>query len=340
LLTGLSILTAFVWASMPVSVKTPERLAIYYGFPSLVNGSNGDIAKASQVFSSFDAVVFGDGLEFADVNPSRKPPGPGADEHGKTRDLISLLNRSQRATRVYGYVTLGSSQSLPIEEIHRRAALWAEMGVKGIFLDEAGYDFGVTRSRQNAAVEAVHSLALAVFMNAFRPEDLFSPEAVGPNTAGGGNPEGKPGVLGSKDLFLLESFQLREGQYETLASWHSRTSRAVAYRDRYRSRVFAVTTARRNQPFSRDQFFYAWWSAVLWGLDGIGWGQPSFSSEDNFLPLPDTPTVDARTRYSSAVLCQGNICSRHTDRGTIVIDTAQHSAAFTPSSPVAPRPAR
>ena len=44
-------------------VVPPRRLAIYYGWPSLVNESYGDPTRAAAVFASFDLVVFGDGLE-------------------------------------------------------------------------------------------------------------------------------------------------------------------------------------------------------------------------------------------------------------------------------------
>ena len=208
LLTSVGIIAILSYASMAVTPKLPQRLAVYYGYPSLVNGSAGDIGKAAKVFSTYDLVVFGDGLEFGDVNPNRQPPGVGPDEHRKVQELISLLSRSKPGTAVYGYITIGNSQKLTLSEVERRATLWREMGARGIFLDEAGYDFGNTRSRQNAAIEVIHRLGLGAFMNAYRPEDLFSTERAALNAAGGGNPEGKTTLLGSKDVFLLESFGL------------------------------------------------------------------------------------------------------------------------------------
>ena len=240
LLANVFLVGALASASIASRPKPPQRLAIYYGFPSLVNGSKGDVGKAAQVFSRYDVVVLGDGLEFDDVDTRRQPAGAGPDEQRKTRDLISLLRRSRHPASVYGYITLGNSQKLPLPEIERRAALWTKMGVQGIFLDEAGYDFGNTRSRQNAAVEAIHRLGLGAFMNAYRPEDLFSTDRIARNAVGGGNPEGNAAVLGSKDIFLLESFQVREGQYEDGTNWYRRTSRAAAYRDQFGARVFAA----------------------------------------------------------------------------------------------------
>jgi len=340
LLANLIVNGAFASGPTTSNIKPPQRLAIYYGFPSLVNGSNGSVEKTAQVFSRYDVIVLGDGLQFDDVDPARQPPGAGPDEHRKTRDLISLLRQSRHAASVYGYVTLGNSQKLAIAEIRRRASLWAEMGVRGIFLDEAGYDFGNTRSRQNGAVEAIHQLGLGVFMNAYRPEDLFSSAPTPLNAVGGGNPEGSRAVLGTRDIFLLESFQIREGQYEDAANWHQRTSRAVAYRDQFGTRVFGVTTCLEGQPFSHTQFEYAWWSALLWGLDGFGWVEAGFSSRNNSLPWRDAPSPAVGARFVSSVGFKGSGYSRRTDRGTILVDTAAHSFRFVPNPPAGPKPVR
>ena len=87
------------------------------------------------------------------------------------------------------------------------------MGVSGIFLDEAGYDWKIIdRKRQNAAVGYIHSLGLSAFLNAFYPQDLFSRE-----NRSGKNPDQIAPVLGERDLFLLESFQIKNGDYEEAA---------------------------------------------------------------------------------------------------------------------------
>ena len=78
-----------------VRSTTPVRLAIYYGYPSLVNGSNGSEEKAARVFSQYDAVVLGDGLEF----PNRQlKPNPTGDpvEHSKTAKIIAATSRLHR----------------------------------------------------------------------------------------------------------------------------------------------------------------------------------------------------------------------------------------------------
>src|SRR5258707_9542534 len=100
-------------AQAPPKAQAPARLAIYYGYPSLVNGSNGDVEKAAAVFSAYDVVVFGDGLEFADHQTSRVAQGDPA-EHQKVAQIIAAVKRRNSSTQIYGYVPLGDYQSLKI----------------------------------------------------------------------------------------------------------------------------------------------------------------------------------------------------------------------------------
>src|SRR6266478_9287243 len=113
--------------------------------------------------------------------------------------------------------------------------------VAGIFLDEAGYDFtAVTRERQNTAVRIIHELGLSAFLNAYFLDHLFSLEDKLPYANGTAkNPEGLPPLLDRRDLFLLESFQVSNGTYESVSAWQARLNQAVEYRRRYGSRIFA-----------------------------------------------------------------------------------------------------
>ena len=310
----------------------PAAVAIYYGYPSLVNGASGDIDRAAATFADYDVIVLGDGLQFPDVDPRRRPPGPGADEHRRTRAIIARLRAQSPSSEVYGYIDLGSSQKLAIGEIERRARLWSAMGVNGVFLDEAGFDFGVTRERQNAVIDLIHSLGLNALVNAFDPDDVFSAAPVALNSAGGGNPTGLPSRLGPQDGYLLESFQVRLGQLESWSAWAARTEKAVAFRDRYRTRVFAITTTTTESARDSTRLFrYAWWSAALWALDGVGWGEPDFSAGNSELParhrLLDREAL-AGTRFVSPVAATATGFERRTDAGTLVLDRREQSGRF------------
>jgi hypothetical protein len=280
----------------------PARLAIYYGYPSLVNGSNGDLEKAASVFSNYDVVVLGDGLEFEDRQPGRYPEGDPI-EHQKVQQIMGAVRKRNPATRFYGYVCLGEipwpkgqQTALSPKELEQRIQLWKQMGASGIFLDEAGYDFvAITRKRQNLAVQMVHESGLSAFMNAYFIDHLFSREDNLPNANGlKKNPESLAPLLDHRDLFLLESFEVKNGVYEGAAAAQVRLSQALAYRQRYGAQIFATTTTTEQQPFNAEQFSYAWWTARIYGLDGFSWGEPDFAALTNTLP-------DRQCRGESAV---------------------------------------
>jgi len=312
--------------------RVPARLAIYYGYPSLVNGANGDVERAAAAFSPYDVVVLGDGLEFADQQAGRFPTGDPA-EHQKVLQIIAAAKRHNPGIQFYGYVPLGDNQSLKPEQIQERVRLWNAMGVSGIFLDEASYDYKiVTRERQNMAVGYVHQLGLGVLMNGYFLDHLFGTEDKPPVSNGGSkNPKHLPPLLDRRDIFLLESFQISNGNYEDAAHFKMRMKQAIEYRRRFGSRIFAITTTTDKRPFDAGEFAYAWWSAWLYGIDGFGWGEPNFSASSNRL-------ANHQCEGSGSITASGPVNSdpKHfwtkTDGTVVVLDSSDHSAHRVPFS--------
>ncbi len=340
-LAGSSLL--FTRSSVPVTAATAvARLAIYYGYPSLVNRANGDVEKAANVFSAYDVVILGDGLEFPDKQSGRYPPGD-PEEHQKVLRIITAVRDRKPGTRFYGYVCLGEIPSpkgekisLTSGQLEERVRLWKHMGVAGIFLDEAGYDFTVvTRKRQNMAVRIIHELGLSAFMNAYFLDHLFSVEDHLPYADGAAkNPERLPPLLDRRDVFLLESFQVRNGNYENASAWQARLNQALDYRQRYGAHIFATTTTTEQEPLSTEKFNYAWWTALLYGLDGFGWGEPNFAALSNALPdrrcsLESTMLPDFE--QSSAVGSDNTRFWRKAGNFLVVGDTITHSVHRVPS---------
>jgi hypothetical protein len=332
----------FFTRSIVSAATAPARLAIYYGYPSLVNGANGDVEKAARVFSAYDVVILGDGLEFPDNQSGRYPPG-NPEEHQKAFRIVAAVRDRSPRTRFYGYVCLGEipfpngeKTSLTPRQLEERVRLWKDIGVAGIFLDEAGYDFPVvTRKRQNMAVRIIHELGLSAFMNAYFLDHLFSVEDQLPYADGTAkNPEHLPPLLDRRDLFLLESFQVRNGSYENASAWQARLNQALNYRRRRGAQIFATTTTTEQEPFSAGKFNYAWWTALLYGLDGFGWGEPNFAALSNTLPdrrcslestIPDFEP-------SPAVVSDSTRFWRKAGNFLVVGDTTTHSVHRVPSN--------
>jgi len=338
-LAGSSLL--FTMSTVPAATAA-ARLAIYYGYPSLVNGANGDVEKAASAFSAYDVVILGDGLEFPDKQSGRYPPGD-PEEHQKALRIMEAVRDRRSGTRFYGYVCLGEIPSrkgqeisLTSRELEERARLWKHMGVAGIFLDEAGYDFAVvTRQRQNMAVRIIHELGLSAFMNAYFLDHIFSLEDKLPYANGTAkNPEHLPPLLDRRDLFLLESFQVRNGNYESASEWQARLNQALKYRRRFGAHIFATTTTTEQEPFSAEKFNYAWWTAILYGLDGFSWGEPNFAALSNALPDRRCRLESTMLRafeQSSAVGSDNTRFWRKAGNFLVVGDTATHSVHLVPS---------
>ena len=109
------------------SVKVPKYLAVYYGWPSLVQNSQGNLTKASDWFKQFDLIVFGDGIWKTSHG-----------DHANTVIIIGNLIADQK--KVFGYVDLGvSTQNLTEEEMRTAVDGWSAMGVNVRLTLEKGF---------------------------------------------------------------------------------------------------------------------------------------------------------------------------------------------------------
>ena len=139
----------------------PLKLLVYYGYPSLFNGSH-NINEAARLFDKYDVVVLGDGLEW--------------ENHPEHQSAMQLVSSSKAA--FYGYV----STAQDLETVRRSIDAWASMGVRGVFLDEFGFDYLIPRVAGNAYMARLHqreildyvrSKGLEAAINFWNPEDVF-----------------------------------------------------------------------------------------------------------------------------------------------------------------------
>ncbi len=109
-----------------MNINIPKRLGIYYGWPSLVQGANGNLSSAIETFNQFDLIVFGDGIA-----------SPSHGDHNNTQIIIQALNNYGKLT--FGYVDLGvTTQNLSISQMQTIVNNWTAMGIQGIMWDDAG----------------------------------------------------------------------------------------------------------------------------------------------------------------------------------------------------------
>jgi hypothetical protein len=301
------MLAAASAATATEQAASPGRLAIFYGIPSLVNGASGDVERAAREFAPYDVIVFGDGLQY-------ESRSGGAREYQRTTQIIKRLSLTRPSARVFGYIPLGSKSGLSDAQVSDAIERWDAMAVHGVFLDEAGSDFGVTRSRQTSAIDTAHAAGLHVFVNAFDPDDVLA--------------EGTHLTTG--DLFLLESFTVRNGNLEPEDEWFSRARKADAHSRRTGVEVWTVTTPAANGRFDKPLCTLAWWSAVLWGFNGFGWGERFYAAPSSTMPMRDCrgEEIAAGGVYASDVAREGTRFTRRTQDGHVEVDLGRRVGRF------------
>jgi hypothetical protein len=294
---------------MHMSNITPKKLAIYYSYPSLVNGSNGNISSAVSTFSQYDLVVFGDGLE----SPT----------HPDNANAISIINDPGMAnTLVFGYI----NSTLDLDTIQGNIDLWVNMGVRGIFCDQFGYDFNTSRQKQREIIWCIHSKSnsLKAFVNAWNPDDVFSPAVDATN-----NPNGLTTRLLPKDYYLAESFAVINGSYDDsdldnngIKDFQDKASKMTNYKATYGTNLAAIATL-GSATFVQNLADYSYFSAVLNKFDAWGFGEQYYSASSASLPFRTRATFYG-TKFTSDISTTGGILEHRTNVG-IHVDTNAHT---------------
>jgi hypothetical protein len=353
----------------------PKRVAFYYGFPSAVNEAKGNVDRAVDAFKDFDLVVFGDTVEFPQFRGAASQVSNfgctqnSHNDHDNAQAIIDRLQDPSGHTHVFGYVSVGGENTyractqdglpvpLTLGQIKERIDLWAAMNVTGVFFDEAEYGFGSSRKLQNAAVEYAHAKLLRAFINGYSPHDVFSTQVLDRVTYSAGALQGKlsaepmnglgeRSVLGRNDIYLLEHYQLLNGNFDDGAAWTARADAAANYHKSYGTQIATLTTqadvypkpAKCDDLFSQFKYDYAWWSTLLYGFDYMSWGEPSgFSAWGtcaNKMPAHQAPAIGPLGNLTSDVMhpsAGSSVHSRRTKNGLIEVDSTTHIGRFVPT---------
>jgi hypothetical protein len=178
----------------PIKMK---KVLIYYGYPIAIHGA-WSVNSAVAAYQGYDLVVFGDLYN-----------DPEHDSYEDTCAIMTELKRVKPHIQLVGYVPVGNNATLSLseEEIIQRIDWWSTMGADGVFLDEFGYDYLVTRERQNFCVSYAHSKSMFVFVNSWNDNYVFSNTLNEVPWISGfePNPDGLPCLLNERDYSLYEN---------------------------------------------------------------------------------------------------------------------------------------
>nr|QBK86420.1 MAG: hypothetical protein LCMAC102_02150 [Marseillevirus LCMAC102] len=278
----------------------PKTLAICYAWLSTIK--NWTVAGAVSVLKDYDIVVAGAGLEDSSHG-----------DHQNTDDIISHSDMTN--TEVYGYITIRDGQSANETKIDN----WDAMGVAGIFCDEFGFDYsGITRAKQNDLVDYIHTKSLKAFVNAWNPDDALSNNSVTP-----GNPQGTAHKLTTTDIYLAESFAVKDNAYDNTDTdtdgkpdWVEKAEKLECY---IGDIVIACigTTGTSTAGFTPAKADYSYYATAMYGFDVWGWGEKNYSSAGgpDSLPFRTRKTLPEGIKLHGSVVKTGDVYERTTNVG-------------------------
>jgi len=263
----------------------PGNMLIYYGwlnsFNSAVHQWNNN--KVAKELAQYNILVFGDGIQSSSHG-----------DYSNTTAIISRIKVLNPDCKIFGYVTINQT----FANFKTKAGEWNTLGVHGIFLDEAGYDYGTTatnsREEFNRKVDYVHSLSSAnvCFANAWEPEYILGTEnnASYPNTTW--NPNLVESNLTEEDWCLLESFAITSTPaFQAKATWLSKGNNWNEYRDTYGVNLAACSVILDSDQNGQDKFDFIFTSACMWGLNAVGSSDAAYGATNAKSKFWDRPDI-------------------------------------------------
>jgi len=255
-----------------------QELLVYYGwlnsFCSSINSWDNDNV-ISDISGKYDTCVLGDGIQ-----------DPDHGDYSNSEYIISGLKSAN--VKVYGYVTANQTLS----EFQAKANQWGTLEVDGIFFDEAGYDFGVSRSDLNSRIDFVREMNYSVncFVNSWNIEHILGTENDSnfPNsTYNSGSVESN---LESTDHYLLENLTIVNSSYEGLEQWMKRIKAAKKKVVSYPINLNSVSIIDDADADGQKKFDDLYAAAKLLGLYATGSSSLTYGASGaavNFWTRPD-----------------------------------------------------
>lgn len=298
----------------------PENLLIYYGWLNAFNSTENqwNNEKVAQDMAIYNLVVFGDGVQ-----------DPSHGDFTNTQIIIPRLKELNPAIKIFGYVTANQDMA----NFKTKVNQWNNLEISGIFVDEAGYDYGIKREDFNTLIVHICSRSYAhrPFVNAWNIIHVLGVEN-DPNFPNSTfNPDENESLLPGEDhWYLLESFSVNTDSYTSTngfasgSDWKTRGDKAVLYRDEYGISLASVGIINDYNTDGQELFDFSYYSALAYSLDANGvsdsfYGANSAKSrfwvrpKETFFIESEIPAPAQNKTISDAFICYGK-------EGKITID--------------------
>ncbi|MFC1453553.1 hypothetical protein ACFLQL_00045 [Verrucomicrobiota bacterium] len=265
----------------------PIDVLFYYGwlnsFNSAIHSWNNE--KVAQDLARYEILVFGDGI--ADTNHG---------DYANAAIIIPRVRALNPKSVLFGYVQGPQDYTNFTANVDE----WEAIGANGIFIDEAGYDFGLTRTQLNERVSYVHSMTNAniAFANGWNIDNILGTnnDASYPNSTYNVDLTASE-LTAEQDWVLLESFPINTTEwttndgYEAKSDWYVRGSKFVELREEYDVNFCGVIVIANASEQGQDLFNFGFISSLMWCLDGFGSSDTSYGSGTAQVTLWDRPDI-------------------------------------------------
>lgn len=256
-------------------------MLIYYGwlnsFNSAVNGWDNE--KVAQDMSNYSILIFGNGI--AD---------PTHGDYANTAIIIPRIKALRPDVKIFGYVS--SNQDLTT--FKAKVDLLANLPFDGVFMDESGYDFNVTRVQFNERVDYIKTKPYRTcFVNAWNVDHIVgvNNDPSFPNTTF--NPGSIASNLEIGDWYLAESFAVNTVSYpqETAVpvDWKSRADKIRAARSNFRLNIAASGIIANDHTNGQNLYNFSYHAALGYEYDAHGTSDAYYGASSAAVKRWDDP---------------------------------------------------
>ena len=307
-------------------ITQPKNLLIFYGYMNSFNSATNQWTneKVAQDMAKYDICVFGNGV--AD---------PTHPDFVNAQIIIARLIALKPDIKIFGYVTANQA----LASFQTKVNQWDALNIQGIFMDEAGYDYGVTRDQFNEKVIYVHGRIKSklCFANAWNMDHIIG-TANDPNFPNSTyNPNLRKSYLNSSDWYLLESFSVNTLSYTASngfalqADVLARGNKAVALSKQYGIKVAVSGVVDNASPTGQTLADFHYHSTVAFGFDAGGTSDSYYGASTAAVMYWARPTPrNIGTTSSVVVVIDGldaNICIRYGEFSRLLLN-------FTPNAQI------
>jgi len=298
----------------------PKNLAIYYGW---LNSFNSDTnqwnnEKVAQEFAKYDQVVFGDGVQ-----------DPGHGDYANTSVIIPRIKVLNPNCEIFGYVTINQD----LGAFQTKASQWDDLSIDGIFLDEAGYDYGRTRDEFNTRVAYVKSQSSAslCFANSWNIDHVIGVvnDSLYPNSTY--NADENASLLTSDDYYLLESFAVNtdaytgNNGYASKTDWVARGEKSIARRATFGIKLASCGIIGDSDTAGQTKFDFAYHSAIAYAFESNGTSDTSYgasSAKTKFWTRPNPSQIGTLRGIPSVTADAGDadVYMRYGLKSRVIVD--------------------